>query len=449
MAWAQSPSAEEPDQAPSDEPVAADEAPAADPAKPASAEGPPDTETDESSAGEATEQASPPVGVGEPSKPNEAAKAPALAKDAEPAENPLPPGEPIDRDEKRPVPDYDGRDEPVTPGDVLIWIPRVGLFPLYVVSEYLVRRPLGWLATTAEREHWPTLLVDFFTFGPDRRGGIVPTAMFDFGLRPSAGLYFFLNEVGFEENDIRARAAYGGEHFWLFRVADRISFGEETSLALSGGYESRPDQPYHGIGGRERQSPQPAAFYQRELSDGRLELSSRWFRSSKFSAAVGVASMKTNGNVSCCGEPTIAERLVRAPQVAVPQGLGQRYTTMFAEGDVSFDTRLPRLPDTEPAQDTPPVSGSGFRLDLRGRYSYQLDRGTLSDPDADTHQRWVTYGSTLSGFVDVSSERVVGLSVITDFVDPLGIAETGVDLISVGALTHSPRNLDSSLEWKD
>ena len=29
------------------------------------------------------------------------------------------------------------------------------------------------------------------------------------------------------------------------------------------------------------------------------------------------------------------------------------------------------------------------------------------------------------------------------------IAETGVDLISVGALTHSPRNLNSSLEWKD
>ena len=28
------------------------------------------------------------------------------------------------------------------------------------------------------------------------------------------------------------------------------------------------------------------------------------------------------------------------------------------------------------------------------------------------------------------------------------IAETGVDLISVGALTHSPRNLDLSLEWK-
>lgn len=27
------------------------------------------------------------------------------------------------------------------------------------------------------------------------------------------------------------------------------------------------------------------------------------------------------------------------------------------------------------------------------------------------------------------------------------IARTGVDLISVGALTHSPRNLDSSLEW--
>jgi len=29
------------------------------------------------------------------------------------------------------------------------------------------------------------------------------------------------------------------------------------------------------------------------------------------------------------------------------------------------------------------------------------------------------------------------------------IARTGVDLISVGALTHSPRNLDSSLEWAE
>ena len=29
------------------------------------------------------------------------------------------------------------------------------------------------------------------------------------------------------------------------------------------------------------------------------------------------------------------------------------------------------------------------------------------------------------------------------------IAETGVDVISVGALTHSPRSLDSSLEWRD
>ena len=29
------------------------------------------------------------------------------------------------------------------------------------------------------------------------------------------------------------------------------------------------------------------------------------------------------------------------------------------------------------------------------------------------------------------------------------IAETGVDMISVGALTHSPRSLDSSLEWRD
>jgi hypothetical protein len=54
-------------------------------------------------------------------------------------------------DAKRPVPDYDGRaDEPATTGDVLLWFPRVVLFPLYLVSEFVIRRPIGALATVVE-----------------------------------------------------------------------------------------------------------------------------------------------------------------------------------------------------------------------------------------------------------------------------------------------------------
>jgi nicotinate-nucleotide pyrophosphorylase (carboxylating) len=56
---------------------------------------------------------------------------------------------------------------------------------------------------------------------------------------------------------------------------------------------------------------------------------------------------------------------------------------------------------------------------------------------------------TLKQAVDMTEGKVLteasgGVSLET----VRAIAETGVDLISVGALTHSPRNLDLSLEWQ-
>ena len=77
---------------------------------------------------------------------------------------------------KREVPDYDGRgDPPTTAGDVLIWIPRVAVAPLYLVAEYVVRRPTGALVETAERHRWVPRIIDYLN-GPI---GIVPTALIE------------------------------------------------------------------------------------------------------------------------------------------------------------------------------------------------------------------------------------------------------------------------------
>jgi hypothetical protein len=68
---------------------------------------------------------------------------------------------------KRTVPDYDGReDPPATAGEVALWVPRVVLFPLYLTSEYLIRRPIGWLISTAERNNWAPAIIEFFKFDP-------------------------------------------------------------------------------------------------------------------------------------------------------------------------------------------------------------------------------------------------------------------------------------------
>ena len=37
-----------------------------------------------------------------------------------------------------------------------MWIPRVILLPAYLVANYVIAAPVGALATTAERNHWPT-----------------------------------------------------------------------------------------------------------------------------------------------------------------------------------------------------------------------------------------------------------------------------------------------------
>jgi hypothetical protein len=57
---------------------------------------------------------------------------------------------------KRTMPDYDGRGpRPTTAGEVALWGPRVLLSPLYFVSEWLIRRPLGAAITAAERADLP------------------------------------------------------------------------------------------------------------------------------------------------------------------------------------------------------------------------------------------------------------------------------------------------------
>jgi hypothetical protein len=53
-------------------------------------------------------------------------------------------------EKKRELPDYDGRGgAPRTPGQKALWVPRILLSPLYFVSEFVIRRPLGAAITAA------------------------------------------------------------------------------------------------------------------------------------------------------------------------------------------------------------------------------------------------------------------------------------------------------------
>ena len=70
---------------------------------------------------------------------------------------------------------------------------------------------------------------------------------------------------------------------------------------------------------------------------------------------------------------------------------------------------------------------------------FPIDAVLLDNMDAATLKQAVKF---VAGRVLTEASGGVSLDNVRE------IASTGVDLISVGALTHSPRNQDSSLEWK-
>ena len=145
--------------------------------------------------------------------------------------------------------DHDGREPPKpTVGESLLWVPRVVFFPVYVVTEFVIRRPVGWVMTVAERDQWPAFFIDIFTFGEERKVGIVPTAFIDFNFRPSIGVYVFANDAWIDGHDIRAQFGFGGNRWWLGALSDRWALSDDLRLDLGFRFSLRPDNIFHGLG---------------------------------------------------------------------------------------------------------------------------------------------------------------------------------------------------------
>lgn len=351
-------------------------------------------------------------------QPPASSPAPAQAAPPPPARGP---------DDRRAVPDYDGRSEPTTAGDVALWIPRVVLFPLYLVSEYVIRRPLGWLVSTAEREHWPALLIDFFTF-EDRKIGVVPTFIIDLGLRPSVGLYFFWNDFLAPGNDLRLRATYGGRGAYHLRVADRFELGP-GQLTASASYEMRPDNVFYGIGdGVDRDR----ARYQSSIARGDLIWRVPWFRSSYARFGLDIRQAELDGGSTCCDSPSIDER-VAAGDYEQPAGINQVYDLTGQAAELVFDSRYPRFPDgLELASDFVAPPGTGVRAAVR-LAAVELLSQTLAPREA-LADAWFRYGASLGAHYDLTGyQRAISATVAVDFVDAVGGGEVPLtDLVTLG-----------------
>jgi ATP/ADP translocase len=301
--------------------------------------------------------------------------------------------------DKRPLPDYEGRPaEPTTPEDVAIWVPRTALAPLYLVTEYGVRRPLGALISGAERAHLPADLYDFFFFGPEHKGGIVPIAFVDFGFNPSVGLYAFWDDAFFPGHDLRFHGTTWGTD-WLAGVfTDRLRGKHGEALTLKLAAIKRPDHAFFGTGPETLQ--RNISRYAEDQLEGNLLAELPLWRSSKVATSVGIRSVSL-GPGHFHSDPSLEVRAAEGA-FAVPYGFDRGYTAQTSRVYGAFDSRRPR-----------PEPGSGVRVELEGEEGADIRRSPGS--------AWIRYGASAGVFVDVNGKnRVLSLSGMTRFADRIG-----------------------------
>jgi hypothetical protein len=299
---------------------------------------------------------------------------------------------------KRTPPDYDGRPKPTTPGDVLLWIPRVLLAPPYLVSEYLIRRPLGFVIGEAERAGVPSLLYDFFTFGPDHKAGFFPTAYLEFGFIPSVGLYVFWNEALLDGHDLKLHGGTAGKD-WLsltFAESFRLGSSEKDRLSLDARGLKRPDHAFFGLGPHARQSHR--VRYGQDTLEAGLELEQGGFRQSLFRGELRVKSIDFRRG-GFRGDPTLDDAIASGA-LPEPPGYRRGYTLVRSTLAAAVDSREPR-----------PEPGSGVRVVADVQHGADVRR----------NQSYVRYGGSAGGFLDLTSQRrVIGLSLDARFADPIG-----------------------------
>ena len=307
---------------------------------------------------------------------------------------------------KRPLPNYDGRGgAPQTPAQKALWVPRVLLFPAYLVSEYVVRRPLAAGVTYAEKSGWPAAISDFLALNEVHPVGVVPFFMVDFGFEPSAGLYAYWDDAGFKGHSLRLRGSTWGPRWLSGTLKERFQLGERFEIFLKGKLTKRPDLAFYGLGPDTPESDLTryaaktayAHFQTRVTFGGRNALeTSVGYRGASF----GHSDYDVQERGKSDYQPSI-EEAVAAGKLADPPGFRDGYRAPFAGVRLVLDSRG----NTR--------AKNGLRLDTSVEESVDLANAPSSG--------WLRYGGTLGGFIDLmQGGRFLALALSAVLVDPVG-----------------------------
>ena len=297
---------------------------------------------------------------------------------------------------KRDRPEYDGVPKRTTVGQALLWVPRVILFPLFVVSEYVIRKPIGAAVTGIEKNLILEKFRHYTTIGErDGEGvyaGVNPIARFDSGFRIAVGLLFWAERVGTKDSEtwigvdtdfVRNATVDVG---WKI-ASDRLSITPRFLL------EQRDDFRFYGVG-LDAPEEQHSRFFRRKLMGeltAELEAPSPGF-GARLSTEISSNDFDCSNNeeFDICGpDGAFGNDDDRVGAVAGFDGYG----LARVKARIYADSRPER-----------PGNGTGARAELFARWGQGL-----SDDIS-----FLRGGGELSLFWDIFQQRVIGLRVHTE-----------------------------------
>jgi hypothetical protein len=293
--------------------------------------------------------------------------------------------------DKREVPDYGGHPPPQR----VRWLRTVGrvvLFPIYVVNEYVVRRPLGFAVDFAEHARAPRVAIRYLFLGPKVPGpAIYPVALYDFGFQPSVGLRVSWND-GFltPGSKLGLKLGYGGSDWLRADGALRVGMPFGTWVGFDAAARHRPDAVFYGIGGR---TPEDAkARY--ELTRTAVGVSAGW----RWVSVVGGTSGALTTTSDFHGGPSIEEQVAAGNIAALPAGYSEEVIAHRLGVTVALDSRSRKREE------------SGARFDGIVERVWQRDR---------TRQAWTHVDATAGAglLFDPVGERKLDLRLRVEMVE--------------------------------
>jgi hypothetical protein len=302
---------------------------------------------------------------------------------------------------KRTPPNYDGRGgPPQSPARKALWAPRILFAPAYFVTEYLIRRPLGFAITAAEKAQLPRVLYDLFATGP-QNVGVVPFVLVDFGFEPSVGLYAYWDDVGFKGHELRLRGSTWGPHWLSGTATERFHPTRQLELTLTSTATRRPDYAFYGIGPNARETD--LVRYASDSVDTSFETRFMFAGRSLLEVASGYRGV-TFGPTDY-DEASLTDA-VRAGKLSEPPGFREGYRAGILRARLVLDSRGHSSSQT------------GTRLELTA------EQGMGGHGDASNNQLapgWLRYRATLGGFLGLSrGGRLFSVSISAQLAEPLG-----------------------------